>query len=964
MNRIGTLVFLFSSMALSLQAQNVRTYTGWGNNETNPSWGTTEAPLIERTTPSFGNGYSSPNGQNRENARRISNFLLAQPNPLPSELIFSDYVWVFGQLMDHEFALVLNNPQDPFPIVVNFADPQFNPGGALPGVTIPLSRSKVIPGTGQDVGNPRQYANDISAYIDASMIYGRDSSFALWLRSFEDGKMKVSNGNLLPFNTINGEIEGDLDPTAPKMDNANPFNKKLFVAGDFRVNENVFLTAMHTLFVREHNWQATRLKEIHSDWNDEQLYQHARRITTGIIAAIFYEEWLPTLGVQVPAYQGYNPNVNPGLFNLMSAAAFRLGHTFLSSNLPRRDNLGQFVPQGDILLRNAFFNPVEVLNSGGVDPMLKGMAHQMQQNFDHKVVNDVRNFLFGAPGSGGMDLAAINIQRGRERGVADFNTIRSEFGLPKYTNFLEMTGSESMEDLFNVAYGNVDNVDAWVGLISEAKVPGTTFGPTLHAIMSEQFANMRDGDRFYYEVDPDLSAEEKEMIKNTRIYDVVMRNTNVTVMQKNLFIMERHEDMCEATTMEANINGSAIADSDGQPLPDVNLTLEVAYKNPFFADSDDSGAFAFTNLQTCRTYNLKADLPDTYQNGISIADIILLRKHLVNTPALGSPYKLFAADVNQSGDVTISDLIDVRKLLLGVKQEFEGTQPWRFYNDDYTFLTPAEPFAEEHDAAHLKIKTLVADDQFAVRGIKMGDLNGSAQHGLVTSDVRNADPLVFGVNDSPVYTGQTFKVTFQSKNIQDFEGFQMTLSYATDKAKLIAITQEDLPLQENINYLHFPEKGLVNLLVDWSESLTYGSKIFTLEFEALKKGNVSDLLRLSNQLLAKEAVTTTADIADIQLQFIKDLVITNAPSPFLVFGNQPNPFRDETIISFDLPEGGDVELIVYDLNGRQLLRRNQYFHNGYNQLAVNQQELGATGILIYQLNCAHGSVSDRMIITN
>src|SRR5690606_8724860 len=114
---------------------------------------------------------------------------------------------------------------------------------------------------------------------------------------------------------------------APEMDMPIPFVEKFFVCGDFRANENPNLLAIHSLFVREHNRICAELKSAYPHWTDEQLYQHSRRRVGGIIQAIVYEEWLPTLGVHIPDYNGYDPEVNAQIMNVFSAAAYRYGHT-------------------------------------------------------------------------------------------------------------------------------------------------------------------------------------------------------------------------------------------------------------------------------------------------------------------------------------------------------------------------------------------------------------------------------------------------------------------------------------------------------------------------------------------------------------------------------------------------------------------------------------------------------------
>lgn len=963
MSRIAVLLCLLFSIISSVQAQTHRTYSGWGNNVDHPEWGANHSMLQHNTTEAFANGFSSPAAPQRANPRLISNYLLSQPNVLPSTQGLSDYVWVFGQFIDHDITLVFNNSTEFFPITINFPDPIFNPGGALPNAFIPMSRSAQIPGTGTELGNPRRYANQISAFVDGSAVYGPDSIYADWLRTHVDGKLKMSSGNHLPFNTVDGEVGSTQDPSAPILDNATKQFNKLFVGGDIRTNENIFLTAMHTLFVREHNTQCERIKHEHPSWNDDQIYQHARKLVGGTIAAILYEEWLPTLGVQMPAYTGYNPTVNPGIFNVFSAAAYRLGHTLLSSNLHRSNNLGGTIPEGDILLRDAFFNPLKIVNEGGVNPLLKGMAHQMQQEFDGKVIDDVRNFLFGGPGSGGMDLAAINMQRGRDRGLADFNTIRADFGLPKYATFMEMTDNEALSNFLKVAYVTVNDIDPWVGFLVEKKQTGSIFGETLVKIMIDQFAAMRDGDRFYYENDPDLSPEEKAMIKATRIYDVVMRNSDISILQKNLFVMESHYDMCKATDVSADISGKVVADEAGTALPDVQWSLSSAFLDDVLAAADEQGEFTFSQQQTCRGYHLKGVKEDSYKNGLSVADLILMRRHLTGDPLLSSSYQLLAADVNGNGDVSIADLLSMRKVLIGAEAGFAGDQPWIFMDHTFSFSDPQNPFIEKEDAQELIIKPLEDDHVFEVRGVKLGDLNGTVKvNGLIESEIRNNEPLVMEVLDRNWNQGETFEVTLKSPNIDEFAGFQFTFQYDLDMLTLIEVKTEDIALVDGVNYYHVPAQGSVALAADWTGVLNANAKAMTLVFKANRKGELKNAIHLNSGLIVPEAVSQNFDITNVTLKIRKDNIANETKEPFVLFGNQPNPFTGETIISFELPEAGDVQLVVYDLSGRKLLERSSYYYKGYNQLSVNRNELGVTGLLIYQINTAHGTATQRMIV--
>lgn len=559
-NYLPILLCFFASLAI--EAQEIRSFDGSGNNVLNPSWGAIETQLTRLSSISYIDLISEPSGSDRENARVISNKLFDQQDGIFDHKNLSDYVWVFGQFIDHDVSLVENfnfisNPQE-LMTVVPPADDQFFGQDEL----FFVMRSKAAPGTGTDVDNPRQHLNLVSSYVDASMVYGSTEDRANWLRTFVNGKLKVSEGNLLPWNTYSGMFNDNVDPNAPFMADDTHSNIKMYVAGDVRANENPLLIAMHTLFVREHNRLCEQFKEEHPEWTDEQIYQHSRRWVIALIQSVLYDEWLPSLGMGMPVYNGYRPDVNPSVSNVFSAAAFRLGHTLISSSIIRMKNDGEPHAGGNMRLKDAFFNPLTVAFSGGIDPFLKGMGSQVQQNLDCKVIDDVRNFLFGEPGSGGLDLAVINIMRGRERGIPDYNTLRFDFGLPRVTAFNDICKDQEVNTVLEELYGSVDNIDPWVGLLAEDHMSESIFGELVMNIIEKQFRVIRDGDRFYFENDPGLSPYEIEEIKRTKFHDVIMRNTDIELMQLNVFEAMQHQDI-----------------PNGPILEEIDLTAEV-YPNP------------------------------------------------------------------------------------------------------------------------------------------------------------------------------------------------------------------------------------------------------------------------------------------------------------------------------------------------------------------------------------------------
>ncbi len=542
-----------------VSGQSWRTIDGTYNNLQHPDWGAAGAPMQIISPVAFADGVGAPAAPDRPNPRLISNLLFTQNTMAMDERGLSAFAWGFGQFVDHDITLSPERHDEVIFIPIPTGDPFFDPEATGTAV-MPMNRSDYIEGTGTGPGNPRRFYNGITSFLDGSAVYGSDSTRAAWLRTFSGGKLKTSAGNLLPFNTITGEYYAPVDPLAPEMAMPFPQVEKYFVAGDVRANENVFLLAFHTLFVREHNRLCDELAAQHPDWTDEQLYQKARKLVGAILQAIVYEEWLPAVGIHLGPYYSYKPELRPDIMNEFATAAFRYGHTTINHQLLLYGPDGQPLPLSPLSLRDAFFNPLLFLEAGGPEPFFLGQVTQMQQDFDCKVVDDLRNFLFGAPGQGGFDLVALNIMRGRERGLPDYNTLRMAFGLDPIESFDELSSDPLMNMAMEMVYGDVDDIDPWVGMLAEDHMPDALFGETAMLIVSAQFQALRDGDRFYYENDPDLTPDEKAWIKNTRLADLIRRNSNfdLRILPDNVFFAQP-------------LLITSVEDAQGQPLAHVDL---------------------------------------------------------------------------------------------------------------------------------------------------------------------------------------------------------------------------------------------------------------------------------------------------------------------------------------------------------------------------------------------------------
>ncbi|UYV12759.1 MAG: hypothetical protein NCW75_00370 [Phycisphaera sp.] len=489
-----------------------RTINGRFNNPVIPWYGSVGVPFVRRVPSAYGDGAGRiPARSDGSSARAISQAVVDQDEVLmPSTTGNSNMFWLWGQFLDHDIdETPIAVPIEEFDVVVPTGDPWFDPG-ATGSQLISLDRSGY-----QLVSGVREQVNAITAFIDASNVYGSDAPRAAELRTLDGtGELKTSDGDLLPYN-VNGF------PNAPTHR-----DPTLFLAGDVRCNEQVSLTALHTLFVREHNYWARQIRAANPTFTGDEVYEHTRAMVGGIMQAITYNEFLPILlgGDALPPYVEYDAGVNPGISNVFAAAGFRMGHSMLPTFLPRMDSDGTEADEGHLSLAQAFFLPAHI-EDHGIDSVLRGMAMTVAQQLDGHIIGDVRNFLFGMPGAGGFDLASLNIQRGRDHGLADYNTIRETFGLPRVIEFGNITADVQMQDKLASVYADCDQIDPWVGMLVEDKLDGTMVGPTLHAVLVDQFTRLRDGDRFWYEAY--LPGDMVDLVNQQTLSTIIRRHTSI-----------------------------------------------------------------------------------------------------------------------------------------------------------------------------------------------------------------------------------------------------------------------------------------------------------------------------------------------------------------------------------------------------------------------------------------------------
>jgi hypothetical protein len=510
---IGAVIAISPSASATVNFE-VQSLDGSGNNIDNPTWGQAGKPYLRMGTAHYADGISQP--FTGPNARFVSNRIINDGTAafaVFSERRLTQMAWQWGQFLDHTFDLRDNTGATATPDNIDFNanDPMESFTNTLG--TIAVNRSAQSPGTGTSTANPRQQTNTITSYIEAQNVYSSSNTRLDWLRNGPvDGDptnnqatLMMSATNYLPTASARGNAA-----TAPPADHdgrlaSHPQDAR--IAGDPRANENIGLTAMHTIFAREHNRIVGLLP---NSLSQEDKFQIARRVVIAEEQYITYQEWLPAMGIALPIYTGYKSNVNATIANEFATAAYR-AHTQIhgdfevaaASGQYSTAQLNQFRAESllvnvdatgagtiDIPMAVSFFNP-DVLEQLGAGPML--LAEQEQQyNNDETITPQLRSELFQIPSSQDpnclvsaeltqcyntvSDLGAIDIQRGRDHGLGTYNQVRAAYGLPSKTSFTAITGEAS--DAFpsdpNLTKGNEVNDPRSLDVVKAFDIDGNS----------------------------------------------------------------------------------------------------------------------------------------------------------------------------------------------------------------------------------------------------------------------------------------------------------------------------------------------------------------------------------------------------------------------------------------------------------------------------------------------------------
>ncbi|XP_018570827.1 peroxidase-like [Anoplophora glabripennis] len=564
-----------------------RSYDGTCNSLRNPVTGTPNAPYTRLLPPNYGDGISTPtiarSGNQLPSARTVS--LLVYPDVLIVDPQFTLNAMQYGQIITHDMSMIAgstqaqphqtrccsddgqllelaNIPEHCFPIMVPTDDPIHSPNNirCMNFVRTITDRDRSCVGGSQ----PAEQLTVVNHFLDLSLVYGNTAEVNQQLRQFQGGYLRVDIRQNQQWPPRSNNASG--------ICNLQRAQDACYQTGDARANQNPQLTLLQIVFLREHNRLAGILGQLNPHWDDETIFQEARKINIAQHQQITYYEWLPIfLGEDNLVQSGiiwhtngyvndYDDTVDPTVLNEHATAAFRYFHTLIIGNL-------HLITEGrgtrGTLRLSDWLNRPQILEEGdNFDDLARGLNTQCQHAADQFHDSEITHFLFRAQQQFGSDLKALDVQRNRDHGLASYNDYREYCGLPRATyfnDFLDVINSDNVQRLAAL-YECPDDVDLTVGGSLEQHVPGTLVGPTFLCILREQFYRTRVGDRYWYEnpSETGFTLEQLFEIRKSSISRLLCNNgRNIRSMQPRGF---------EKVSADNNIVPC-------EQLPDLDLSL-------------------------------------------------------------------------------------------------------------------------------------------------------------------------------------------------------------------------------------------------------------------------------------------------------------------------------------------------------------------------------------------------------
>ena len=402
--------------------------------------------------------------------------------------------------------------------------------------------------------------------------------------------------------------------------------------------------------------------------------------------------------------------------------------------------------------------------------------------------------------------------------------------------------------------------------------------------------------------------------------------------------------------------GGRVANEGDQEVAEVMVALEAMSNSEmkYYVTATD-GRFAFADLADSQ-YKISAERDDYHGNGVSTLDLVLIQRHIIGLSPLNTPYKVIAADINKSESVTGADVVELRRLILGITDEYTNNTSWRFIDADHQHFDPASPWpVRDFINVTNSSQPQLEEDMVAV---KIGDVNASHRVNITSRDQdldsRGAADVTLAIDDNAYTAGDLVSVPFYATSTGMSYGYQFTLEY--DASTMTYVDASGLSSE----HIHQVEPGVLSIAFDAAQGINVSEsdELFAINFEADNNVRLSNALSVTSTVTKAELYDDAFNVKSLGLE------VRGSASEITLMQNSPNPFSDETYISFSLPEAMTATISVFDVTGKVVKQYNDTYNAGVNTVTVTADELGVQGLLYYQLQAEGFKATKKMILIN
>ncbi len=451
----------------------------------------------------------------------------------------------------------------------------------------------------------------------------------------------------------------------------------------------------------------------------------------------------------------------------------------------------------------------------------------------------------------------------------------------------------------------------------------------------------------------DLGQQEIEVW----VTDVV--NYNQDFCRTYIIIQDNNDyDFCEPGLNAFDVEGK-ISTEQNQGIVDVSIQLEGT---DYEVVSDSEGKYHFDHLAQGMSFSIVPGYNENPINGVSTLDLILIQKHILGLETMNNPYKLIAADINNSGEITASDLIVLRKMILGKYDSFPENKSWKFLDANFQFLQPSNPWTsslpEKYDVAKLG-----ANMDVNFTGIKIGDVNGSVQMSKDENVITRSNVgLDLYANNVILKAGAVKEVEILASENGVYSGYQFALKFNPNLVDIVAVNGQSITNDIDNVGSKWIQQGIIktNFFDSNNFELNKDQQVISVSLVAKQDVELANIISIDHSMMVAESYNTELEEKGVEIEI---RTLENTFGENILFQNSPNPWSNATEIQFNLAKAQNANVKIYSITGKLVANYSNYYNKGINKLKLTNSDIPNNGVYYYELATEDFRAIKKMIVT-